>query len=118
MDITTRIAEKEQLAPFLIALKRPQFIQALCVLVRVAAYEKRQQEEKSQEEKELEILLAQKQQIEDHFLLIIRSNSSDVDLAKNYAMLYHNNIKSYISQEILKLCAEIRESVLDTMPDP
>jgi hypothetical protein len=41
-----------------------------------------------------------------------------VDLAKNYAMLYHNNIKNYIAQEILKLCAEIRESVLETMPDP
>ena len=118
MDIAVRVFEKEHLSPFLISLKRPQFIHELSVLVRVAAYEKRLAEEKQQNQKEMDILLEQKQQIEDHFLLIIKANSNDVELAKNFATRYHQNIKVYISQEILNLCAEIRETVLGDMPDP
>ncbi|CAD7949751.1 unnamed protein product [Amoebophrya sp. A120] len=118
MDIVTRVTEKEHLSPFLISLKRPQFIHELSVLVRVAAYEKRLKEEEQQNAKEMDVLREHKQQIEDHFLLIIKANSNDVEVAKNFATRYHQNIKTYIQQEILNLSAEIRESVLADMPDP
>ncbi|CAD7940670.1 unnamed protein product [Amoebophrya sp. A25] len=118
MDIVVRVTEKEHLAPFLISLKRPQFIHSLSTLVRIAAYEKRLKEEESQNQKEMDVLLDHKTQIEDHFLLIIKANSNDVEVAKNFAMRYHQNVKVYIQQEILNLCAEIRETVLGDMPDP
>eukprot|EP00392_Amoebophrya_sp_AT5.2_P003662 g3667.t1 len=98
-----------------------RFIHELSILLRVAAYEKRLKEEALQNQKEMEVLLEHKQQIEDHFLLIIikeRANEDDVAVAQNFASMYHNNVKGYLQQEILNLCAEIRETVLSDMPDP
>lgn len=96
IDIVTRVFEKEMLAPWFINLKRPQFIFELSALIRVAAYEKRKMEELTVQEEALKILVEQKQQIEDHFLLIIKANSNDVDVAQDFAKRYHENIKKYI----------------------
>lgn len=96
IDIVTRVFEKEMLAPWFINLKRPQFIYELSALIRVAAYEKRKMEEQGVQEEALKILVEQKQQIEDHFLLIIKANSNDVDVAQDFAKRYHENIKKYI----------------------
>lgn len=108
-----RVGHIFNIDPYLI-----RFIHELSILLRVAAYEKRLKEEALQNQKEMEVLLEHKQQIEDHFLLIIKANEDDVAVAQNFASMYHNNVKGYLQQEILNLCAEIRETVLSDMPDP
>merc|ERR1719506_3090960 len=63
-------------------------------------------------------LHSEKAKVEEHFLLIIQTNKTDVDRSQNFAKMYNRNLQKWIDHEITCVAAEVRNQVLLEMPDP
>lgn len=111
-DIETRLLNDS------VTLKRPQMLHALHVALRVVSIEALVAVEASKQQKAMADLLAQKAQVEEHFLVIIQANKGDVERAKNFSQLYHRSLTNWIDHEVTRLAAEVRNQVLLEMPDP
>ncbi|CAE8629100.1 unnamed protein product, partial [Polarella glacialis] len=74
--------------------------------------------ETDKQKKAMADLLAQKEIVEEHFLLIVQANKGDVERATNFATLYHRSLASWLDHEVTQLAADVRSQVLQEMPDP
>lgn len=110
--------ESRLLVDWSVTLKRPQMLHALNVALRLVCIEALVAVEEGKQEKAMKDLLEQKVHVEEHFLLIIQTNKGDVDRAANFAALYHRSLTSWLDHEVTRLAADVRNQVLQEMPDP
>merc|ERR1719262_21622 len=83
--------EQTLLAQWSLCLRRPQFLNSLHITIRVVCVEELLRQEERKTEEAIRKLLDQKQHVEEHFLLMVRSNTTDVEKAQNFATLYHRS---------------------------
>eukprot|EP00746_Dinoflagellata_sp_MGD_P121039 gnl/MRDRNA2_/MRDRNA2_56343_c0_seq1.p1 gnl/MRDRNA2_/MRDRNA2_56343_c0~~gnl/MRDRNA2_/MRDRNA2_56343_c0_seq1.p1 ORF type:complete len:1766 (-),score=343.64 gnl/MRDRNA2_/MRDRNA2_56343_c0_seq1:73-5370(-) len=110
--------EQTLLAQWSLCLRRPQFLNALHISIRVVCVEGLSRQEERKTEEAIRKLLDQKQHVEEHFLLMVRSNTTDVEKAQNFADLYHRSLMAWLDTEAAHFAASVRGKVLAEMPDP
>jgi len=101
-----------------VTLKRPQILHALQTALRTVCVEALAAGEARKQESASSDLLAQKAAVEEHFLLIVQANKGDVERATNFAALYQRSLTSWMDHEVTQLAADVRNQVLQEMPDP
>ena len=114
-DIAYRDAERRMKV---CKVRQPQVLAALQAELRTVAFASLCREEETRHKKQVENLLRQKKEIEEHLVMMARGNAGDVDRAASFADRYHKQIDLWLDRQVTAFAAEVRATVLSEMPDP
>ncbi|TEB18085.1 hypothetical protein C9890_0479 [Perkinsus sp. BL_2016] len=99
-------------------VRQPQVLAALHSEMRTIAYTALCREEDNRHKKQVESLLKQKGDVEEHLVMMARGNAGDVERAASFAERYHQQIDQWLELQVTSFAAEVRATVLAEMPDP
>lgn len=99
-------------------VRQPQVLAALQNELRIVAFTALCREEDNRHKKQIDNLLKQRKDIEEHLVMMAKGNAGDVDRASSFAERYHKQIDQWIDRQVTAFAAEVRATVLSEMPDP
>jgi hypothetical protein len=114
-DIAYRDAERRMKV---CKVRQPQVLAALHSELRTVAFNALCREEDNRHKKQVESLLKQRKDIEDHLVMMAKGNAGDVERAASFAERYHKQIEQWLDRQVTAFAAEVRATVLSEMPDP
>ena len=114
-DIAYRDAERRMKV---CKVRQPQVLAALHSELRTVAFNALCREEDNRHKKQVESLLKQRKDIEEHLVMMARGNAGDVERAASFAERYHKQIERWLDRQVTAFAAEVRATVLSEMPDP
>jgi hypothetical protein len=114
-DVAYRDAERKMKV---CKVRQPQVLAALHAELRTVAFTSLCREEDNRHKKQIESILKQRGDIEEHLVMMAKGNAGDVDRASSFAERYHKQIDQWLDREVTAFAAEVRATVLAEMPDP
>ena len=99
-------------------VRQPQVLAALQSELRIIAFTALCREEDNRHKKQVDNLLKQRKDIEEHLVMMAKGNAGDVDRAGSFADRYHKQIDQWLDRQVTAFAAEVRATVLSEMPDP
>ena len=114
-DVAYRDAERRMKV---CKVRQPQVLAALHTELRAVAFNALIREENNRHKKQIEQLLKQRKDIEDHLVMMAKGNAGDVERASSFAERYHRQIEQWLDHQVTAFAAEVRATVLSEMPDP
>jgi hypothetical protein len=99
-------------------VRQPQMLAAIHSELRLVAYLALCREEDARHKKQVDNLLKQRKDIEEHLITVAKGNAGDVDRASSFADRYHKQIDAWLDRQVTAFSADVRATVLSEMPDP
>jgi hypothetical protein len=99
-------------------VRQPQVLAALHADLRLTSFNALCKEEDAKHEEQLQNLLKQKHEVEEHVVLMAKGNAGDVERAASFADRYHKQIDEWLDRQVTAFASEVRATVLAEMPDP
>lgn len=99
-------------------VRQPQVLAAFNAEMRLVAFTALVKEEENRHNRQVQNLLRQKSEVEEHLVMMAKGNAGDVDRAASFAERYHKQIDEWLDRQVTAFAAEVRATVLAEMPDP
>ena len=99
-------------------VRQPQTLAAIHAELRLVSFLALSREEDVRHKKQIDNLLKQRKDIEEHLITVAKGNAGDVDRASSFADRYHKQIDAWLDRQVTAFSADVRATVLAEMPDP